>query len=67
VGDSFQKRGIGSRVTERLLEFARDEKLSVVSASVLFENRPMQRLLEKHGFIFGDTIEDGVREGKLQL
>lgn len=67
ISDSFQKRGIGSRLTQRLIEFARDEKLIVLTASVLFENRPMQKLLEKHGFVFESRMEDGVREGKLPL
>ncbi len=67
VSDAFQKRGIGSRITERLLEFARDEKLKVVTASVLDENRPMQRLLEEQGFVFGNYIENGVRQGELRI
>ncbi|MBV9180051.1 MAG: GNAT family N-acetyltransferase [Acidobacteria bacterium] len=55
VSDAFQNRGIGSRLTERLLTFAANEKLKLVTASVLAENRPMQKLLEKLGSYSGST------------
>src|SRR5581483_5815054 len=67
VSDTFQKRGIGTRITERLLEFAHDEKLKIITVSVLAENQPMQRLLEEQGFVFGNRIEDGVRNGQLRI
>ena len=50
VSDRFQKRGIGSEIVRQLVDFARDEKLERVTATVLFENRPMQKVFEKLGF-----------------
>jgi len=32
------------------VDFARDEKLNRVTATVLFENRPMQKIFERAGF-----------------
>ncbi len=50
VSDGFQRRGIGREVVRQLVGFARDEKLERVTATVLFENRPMQKVFEKLGF-----------------
>jgi acetyltransferase len=52
VSDPLQKHGVGSSLTGRLIDFARDEHLGIITASVLFENAPMRALLEKFGFIF---------------
>ncbi|MBV8811947.1 MAG: GNAT family N-acetyltransferase [Acidobacteriaceae bacterium] len=66
VSDGFQRRGIGSRLAEHLIDFAREEHFTALTAMVLFENRPMQKLLVGHGFTFSDT-HDGVLEGRLRL
>jgi acetyltransferase len=50
VSDSFQKRGIGTVIVGQLVDFARNEKLERVTATVLFENRPMQKVFQKLGF-----------------
>jgi acetyltransferase len=50
VADSFQKRGIGTEIVRQLVDFARDEKLVRITATVLFENRPMQKVFERLGF-----------------
>ncbi len=50
VSDRFQKRGIGTEVVRQLVNFARDEKLDRLTATVLFENRPMQKVFQKLGF-----------------
>jgi acetyltransferase len=50
VSDRFQKRGIGFEIVRQLVGFARDEKLERVTATVMFENRPMQKVFEKLGF-----------------
>jgi acetyltransferase len=50
VSDQFQRRGIGREIVRQLVDFARDEKLERVTATVLFENRPMQKVFEKLGF-----------------
>jgi len=50
VSDHFQKRGIGTAIVGQLVDFARNEKLERVTATVLFENRPMQKIFQKAGF-----------------
>ncbi len=50
VSDGFQKRGIGTELVRQLVEFAREEKLGRITAAVLFENRPMQKVFERLGF-----------------
>ena len=50
VSDQYQNRGLGTELLRRLLEVARDEKLTRVSAEVLAENSEMQHLCEKLGF-----------------
>jgi acetyltransferase len=50
VSDQWQGRGLGTEMLRRLLEVARDEKLSTVGADVLADNREMQRVCEELGF-----------------
>lgn len=68
VSDAFQRRGIGSSLTKHLIEFGRDEGICVITAWVLFENRPMQKLLEKFGFVIDVyTVGDGALKATLRL
>jgi acetyltransferase len=62
VSDRFQRRGIGTLLLSRLLEVARAEGLSRITAEILFDNRPMQRILKELGFhLRRDTEEMDVR------
>jgi len=67
VSDAFQKRGIGTALVQRLIEFARDEKLQLLKASFLAENRPIERLFQSLGFVCHDSTEPDVREAELRL
>jgi acetyltransferase len=67
VSDSFQHKGIGRTLVRRLIDFARDEKLHLLSASVLAENRAMLKLLQSEGFEFHDSNGPEVLEGELWL
>jgi acetyltransferase len=58
VGDRFQKSGLGTELLKRLLQIARDEKLRRVTADILPENRPMQRVCEKLGFRLTHSAEE---------
>ena len=55
VSDAFQRRGVGARLMEEMIAFAKTEKLNRIVGTVLFENRPMRKLFERHGF----TIRQG--------
>ena len=67
VSDHYQRRGICAALTRRLIDFAKDENLSLLIAAVLTENKPMQKLLENYGFVFDGELDDDVVEGKLRI
>lgn len=67
ISDAYQAQGIGSALVYRLLDFARDEHLKAVTASVLGGNTPMLRLLEKQGFEFVPDVLCEVMTGRLEL
>jgi acetyltransferase len=67
VSDAFQKRGIGSALVKRLIEFARDEKLDLLTASYLAENQAIEKLFRSQGFMFSDGTDPGVRAAQLRL
>jgi len=50
VNDEYHGRGLGTELLRRLIEVARDEKLSCILADILPENYPMQHVCEKLGF-----------------
>lgn len=50
VSDNFQNRGLGTKLLQKLVQVGRDEKLERITAEILLENRPMQRVCEKVGF-----------------
>ncbi len=62
VSDLWQNRGLGTQFLRQILQIARDEKLSKVSADILPENLEMQKICEKLGFKLIRSLEDsGVR------
>jgi acetyltransferase len=67
VSDQFQKRGIGSEIVRQLVDFARAEKLERITATMLLENRPMQKVFEKAGFRLRQAHEDESVEAELIL
>jgi GNAT superfamily N-acetyltransferase len=50
VADAFQHRGIGSFLLTRLAARAREAGITIFSAEVLAENRPMRSVFAKAGF-----------------
>ncbi len=50
VSDSWHHQGIGTELLKRVIDFARDEKLSRVKADILLDNQDMQRIAKKVGF-----------------
>jgi acetyltransferase len=55
VADSWQKRGIGRQLMQRLMTVAHDRRLEIMEGDVLSQNRKMLRLCNKLGF---RTIHD---------
>ena len=50
VSDQYQKLGLGNELLRRVLQIARDEKLSQVSAEMLPYNIGMQIIMKRFGF-----------------
>jgi acetyltransferase len=50
VSDQYQKLGLGNELLRRVVEVARDEKLSQVSAEMLPDNIAMQAIMRHLGF-----------------
>jgi acetyltransferase len=67
VSDAWHGRGLGSQLVERVVEFARDEKVARLNASVLYENRPMLRILEKAGFRLIPSNDPETVEATMEL
>jgi acetyltransferase len=50
VTDQYQKLGLGHELLRRVIDVARDEKLSQVSAEMLTDNVAMQVVMRRLGF-----------------
>ena len=50
VSDQYQGLGLGNQLLGRVLQIARDEKLSRVSAEMLTDNVAMQVIMKRYGF-----------------
>lgn len=66
VSDRVQCQGLGTELLRRLVQIGRDEHLDLITAEILSENRPMQRVCEKLGFQMSQ-IEDGIVKAELRL
>ena len=49
ISDRWQKQGLGTELLKRLIQVARDEKLSRLTADILADNRAMQHVSKKVG------------------
>jgi acetyltransferase len=67
VDDRFQHQGLGTELYRRLIEVARDEKMTKVISTILSENREMQTICRKLGFQMESSLEDGTVEAILTL
>ncbi len=67
VSDAFQGRGLGTEILHRFIDFAKDERLKTLRATLLRENRPMRKLLEKFGFQFSGDVREESLEARLEL
>ena len=67
VSDRFQRRGLGTLLVARILEVGRAEGLRRITAEILLDNRPMQRISERLGFDLRRDTEDMVVKAELDL
>lgn len=67
VSDQAQRKGLGSELTKRMIQVARDEKIQRLSADILRENGGMRRLLQKLHFTLDDSVRNPVTRATLPL
>jgi acetyltransferase len=67
VDDRFQHLGLGTELYHRLIEVARDERMTSVVSTILSENREMQAICHKLGFHLQADLEDGTVQAVLKL
>jgi acetyltransferase len=67
VADRWQKQGLGTELLARLLQVARDERLSHVAASILPENPSMRSLGNHFGFEIRSSADPSMITAVLEL
>jgi acetyltransferase len=67
VSDFYQRQGIGTILLDKLLEVGRREGISRITADILPNNRPMQRVSRSAGFHLRHDPEEGVVKADLNL
>jgi acetyltransferase len=67
VSDAWQRKGIGSKLLERLVQIARDEKIGKVTADILSDNHEMQAMSRKLGFKLTQDMDDGTVKAEIRL
>ena len=67
VIDRYQGQGLGTELLHRLLEVARKEKISRVTAEILLDNVSMQRVCKKLGFQLHEDVKEGVVKAEIDL
>ena len=67
VSDRHQGRGLGKELLSRLLQVGKDEKISVLTADILPDNRDVMRICEKLGFSLKHSLEDEVVRAEYKL
>jgi acetyltransferase len=67
ISDLYQRQGLGTLLVGKLLEVGRAEGLRRITAAILFENYPMQRIARKLGFHLRRDTEEMVMKADLDL
>ena len=65
--DSAQHQGLGTELYRRLVQVARDEKLTKVISNMLPENREMRAMCTRLGFQMLSSLEDNMIRAELEL
>jgi acetyltransferase len=67
VSDHYQGHGIGTLLLGELLEVGKSEGIRRITADILFENYPMQRMSRKLGFHLHRDLDEMVVKADLDL
>jgi acetyltransferase len=65
--DEAQHKGLGSELYRRLIQLAREEKLSKVVSVMLPENREMRAICTRLGFKMSSSLEDNMIRAEMDL
>ena len=67
ISDQSQGLGLGTRLLKTLVQIGRDEKLNRITATILPDNRQMQHVARKAGFIVVNEPQAGECRANLDL
>jgi acetyltransferase len=67
VSDDFLGQGLGTELLRRLIEIGREEKIGRITADILSENRAMQRVCERLGFMLQFDADEGTVKAEIRL
>ncbi len=67
VSDEYQHQGLGTELLRQLLHVARQEKIPLVYAEILTDNRLMQHICEQLGFTLQRVIGEPMVRAEIQL
>lgn len=67
VTDQFQRKGLGTELLRRLIQFGRDEKLQRLTGDILAENLGMQETCKKLGFRLQYSPDEQLMRAELEL
>ena len=65
--DEAQHQGLGTELYRRLMQLAREEKLSKVISNMLPENREMRAMCKRLGFEMFSNLQENMIRGELEL
>ena len=67
VTDGYQRNGLGTEILTRLMEIAKNEKISVIFAEILAENIAMQKVCQNLGFEILPTDDGTILKAEIYL
>ena len=67
VTDAMQGQGLGTELIRRLIDIARQEGLTRLTADILQENKPMQAVCRKLGFSITGELGDSTVRAELKV
>jgi acetyltransferase len=67
VTDVYQRNGLGTEILTRLMEIAKNEKISVIFAEILAENIAMQKVCQNLGFEILPTGDGTILKAEIYL
>jgi acetyltransferase len=67
VTDQFQRKGMGTELLRRLIQYGHDEKLQRLTGDILAENQGMQGVCRKLGFRLQYSPEEHLMKAELEL